>query len=898
MNKRYTKIALYLISMMTMLLISEPVTAQCNNLTLTLQPTHSTCIANGKIRVVIGGADAPNIDPNRVEFMVTGSANMPFSPYPNNTIENLPAGEYTIQLKAFCNTINDWVVATTTESITLTTSYTELAVSLGVPRLSLNCKPTGMIPVLIGANTGSVPFTIEILSAPGSYNGGSTFSTNSRSYQLTDLSSGNYTIRVTDNCGYQLTRTATVGLMALDYKADMFNSYFYPRSPIVQNNCNDVSFYYNSINSVASPNEYHYFNSNQGDYFEIAFLVNDTGTKNYQPLTNNSYRTNYTLPVSIKNFRQNLDFVTPYIRVKGTNCEYPLNKVSLYTYMNINIETFAVGCNSLNIRHSMPDYYYSVICYPYQWRIVDSGNNQVLGWQGPVTTTNQNQNASNVPLGSKVEFIDNDGFQWSYSLNTTLPVPSISSSAINYYFLPRTNGYYHSYLYLYFNSSFPPSTRIQYVSGPTTPIHTDFILTDSITQISPFSQNYRSLNYEYILPGTYTFTITRPGCPPQNVTVNHSVYRLINPFTYTTYETCDGMYLKPSGGRIDHIQYNGTTTPYNNPYYRIFSSQPSNLGYDGAMVIQQGDSLKLPQSGTYHVAMGLSNSASTTPVYIDTIAYTSTPFSLDNTVTSSYLCQGSPTGFIRVKGSGGSGDYRYELYDNGTMVQSNTTGVFNYGVAGSTYTVRLYDNICLDAYPQNVTLLDLGIAQIAFSSSPDNSFCLTDSVYLKCLTLGQTTYTWSGPGINSTNEHQQNPALSADDLGAGTHIFTIRVTPENCGFEMQQTVTIEVEDCRPVADSTLLIANGATICAGDPITLSASLTSSVIQDPVFSWYMAPTGGAAFHTGTSYTPSPSLTTTTTYYVSVKGSSHQESKRKAVTVTVKPFSTPDMIKITVN
>jgi hypothetical protein len=62
--------------------------------------------------------------------------------------------------------------------------------------------------------------------------------------------------------------------------------------------------------------------------------------------------------------------------------------------------------------------------------------------------------------------------------------------------------------------------------------------------------------------------------------------------------------------------------------------------------------------------------------------------------------------------------------------------------------------------------------------------------------------------------------------------------------------------------------------------------------------MAPTGGAAFHTGTSYTPSPSLTTTTTYYVSVKGSSHQESKRKAVTVTVKPFSTPDMIKITVN
>jgi hypothetical protein len=542
-------------------------------------------------------------------------------------------------------------------------------------------------------------------------------------------------------------------------------------------------------------------------------------------------------------------------------------------------------------------------CFPYQWRIVNGGN-VIQNWSAPISDRSS-QSATNVPLSSTVEFIDNEGYTWSDGLSSTLPVP-YSTYGSNYsYSTPITNGYYHGYIYLYFNSGFPIGTRFEYVSGPAAsiPIHQDVTLTQQITQFFPFSQNYTQLytsDYAYIEPGIYTFNIYRPGCAVQTMNVSYYAYKLISPFTYTVTEVCDGLEVRPTGGQVDQISYTGAVyTSYTNMYYRINSSIPSGLPYNSSAYVQQGGVLKLPQGGKYVVGMSLSSGANSTLSYVDTITYTPTPFTLDNTVTSSYLCQGSSTGgFIRVKGSGGSGNYWYELYDNGVMVANNGTGVFNYGTAGSTYTIKLYDNSCMLSYPQDVTLLDLGIAQIAYSSKPDNKFCLTDSVYLKCLTLGQTTYLWSGPGFDVTNQNIQNPALFAGDLGVGTHIFTVRVTPENCGVQMQQTVTITIADCRPVADSALIIANGATICAGDPITLSASLTSSVIQDPLFSWYMAPTGGAAFHTGTSYTPSPSITTTTTYYVSVKGSSHQESERKAVTVTVKPFSTPDMIKITVN
>ena len=579
MNNINTKIALFFISILTMLLISEPIISQCNNLTLSLQPTNSTCLANGKIKVNIGGSDAGNIDPSRVEFQVTGTVNLAFSTYANNTIENLPAGSYTITLRAFCNTSQDWVVAATTASTSITTSYVELVMTLGTPRLSLNCRPTGMIPVSIGANTGSIPFTVDIISAPGTYSGPTTFSTSTRTYQIPNLNAGNYTIRVTDNCGYQISRTATVGLMSQDYINTMFTQYFYPRSTIISGNCNDVNIYRPSISSTTSPNEYHYFYSNSADYFEIDFRYNNSGTPNWQTLPN-SASMNYTLPVTIKTGRANSAYVTPYLRVRGTNCIFTLPNITFYPTLYPNVTETAVGCTSLNVQFYPPNNYQGLICFPYQWRIM-SGGNVHIGWQGPISDRTS-QTATNVPLGSVIEFIDNDGYTWSTTLTSSLPVPYGSYSYNNSFTSPTTNGFFHGYIYLYFNSGFPTGTRFEYVSGPlaTPPVHLNVTTTQQISQYFPFSQNYTQLttnDYKYIEPGTYTFNVYRPGCPVQSIVINYNAYKLVSPFTYTVTEVCDGLEVRPTGGRIDYVSYNGTSTIYSNVYFRIYSSRPDGM---------------------------------------------------------------------------------------------------------------------------------------------------------------------------------------------------------------------------------------------------------------------------------------------------------------------------------
>ena len=988
MNNKYTLLALFFLNIF---FFSETAVAQCDNLTLSLSKTNSTCLSNGTITVTISGSDLPNINQSSVQFQVSGDKNIAFSPYANNTIENLPAGTYTISLRAFCYDYNDWFIASSSATTTITTSYKELSAAIGAIRPTLNCKNTGMIPIVIEDGTGSAPFTIEITQAPAGYTGQMVFTTNSRRLELNNLEAGQYKFRISDDCGYTINeRVAVVGTMFQDFSTSMLYYYVYNPTTILPGTCNQASATHLSYNNLAQPNEYHYFQTNSADYYEVAFLVNDNGPKNWQTLTSNS-RVNFSLqPYTIGTLYNNGWTVTPYVRVigGGSGCEFKLNPLTLNNrdrshYFN----NTAVGCNSLNISFYPYNNQLGVFCYPYRWRVLNSSNVEVLGWQGPVSDLSE-QNATNMPVGGKVEFEDNEGITWQIGLPQSLPVPYWSFAPGQYYYLGKTNGFFHSTFYLSFPSKFPTGTNIQFISGPTTPIHTNVTLTDSIENFSPFTTNYNigTGASAYIEPGTYVFRILRPGCPQQDIVATLDGYKVITPTAYTTNEVCDGLEVIPTAGKIEHHSYNGVITPYDNLSYRIISSIPANLPFDQSALARKGGILKLPQAGTYVIAAYISYDGTGIHSFQDTITYTPTPFTLDKTVTSSYLCQGDVTGFIRVLGTGGSGNYSYELYDNNVLKATNTTGVFNYGTAGSTYTVKLYDTQCQVSYPQDVTLLDLGIAQIAYSSRPDNKFCLTDSVYLNCLTLGQTTYTWSGPGINSSNQNLQNPVLSAANLGVGTHTFTIKVTPENCGIEMQQTVTITVENClgavddyktifmntadtidilandtypsncvasvNPIitsgptrgtytmvnkkiyytpnnnfvgldsmkysvtcganttatvyitiipsqASANMITADSVTICSGDVTNLTASLaTPGSVTNPVFKWYDAVTGGTELHTGATYTPSPNLTTNKTYYVSVSGTSHTESPRKAVKVTVTPRTTPDIIKITVN
>ncbi|MGN8176446.1 DUF7507 domain-containing protein [Flavobacterium sp. 22076] len=96
----------------------------------------------------------------------------------------------------------------------------------------------------------------------------------------------------------------------------------------------------------------------------------------------------------------------------------------------------------------------------------------------------------------------------------------------------------------------------------------------------------------------------------------------------------------------------------------------------------------------------------------------------------------------------------------------------------------------------------------------------------------------------------------------------------------RQAVTVTVNSLGQASDIT---APGAVICSGTAASLTAS--SATVTTPVFNWYADQNTATALSTGTSYAPSPAVTTT--YYVGVSGDGVCENlpgTRQAVTVTV--------------
>ena len=158
---------------------------------------------------------------------------------------------------------------------------------------------------------------------------------------------------------------------------------------------------------------------------------------------------------------------------------------------------------------------------------------------------------------------------------------------------------------------------------------------------------------------------------------------------------------------------------------------------------------------------------------------------------------------------------------------------------------------------------------------------------------GTITYQWQS-STNGTTWADITGAtgLSYSPPALNATTYFRRVASCSCGSAETSSVLVTVST---VNVDNFITANGTEICSGDVASLSASLTTAgSVTNPVFKWYDAPTAGTLLYTGPTFTLSPSLTTT--YYVSVSGTSQSETARKAVTVTVKPTATPAMIKIT--
>ncbi|MFD2515079.1 T9SS type A sorting domain-containing protein [Pontibacter locisalis] len=136
-----------------------------------------------------------------------------------------------------------------------------------------------------------------------------------------------------------------------------------------------------------------------------------------------------------------------------------------------------------------------------------------------------------------------------------------------------------------------------------------------------------------------------------------------------------------------------------------------------------------------------------------------------------------------------------------------------------------------------------------------------------------TTARWyaasSGGTVLSTGTSFTTPSIST------TTTYYVSSFNTTTGCESTRTAVTATVNTVPAAPS----ATGGSRCGSGTVTLNASGSTGS-----FNWYSSSTGDTALATNTSSYTTPSISSTTTYYVAAINSSSCESSRTAVTATV--------------
>ena len=254
-------------------------------------------------------------------------------------------------------------------------------------------------------------------------------------------------------------------------------------------------------------------------------------------------------------------------------------------------------------------------------------------------------------------------------------------------------------------------------------------------------------------------------------------------------------------------------------------------------------------------------------------------------------------------GDGSTGTYEFDVFlkpGTGYIVGDSTFGKFStmnlyyriYPEAGVTFELGYIDVVDVIPDTEHFTWISLNssVGPYGIYGLPINRVIdevdLIEDTYIRIATVkipvtGQpTSATYLVISERDVTDNPtsawSSPKLSGHIVRPGAPIYHLTVTGD---------------------DYITVSGAGTPICSGTSVTLSASLTTAgSVNTPIFRWYDAPTGGTLLETGPTFTPSPNLAETTTFYVSVSGDDVIEGARKAVAVTVIPLSTPSMIKVT--
>ena len=381
-----------------------------------------------------------------------------------------------------------------------------------------------------------------------------------------------------------------------------------------------------------------------------------------------------------------------------------------------------------------------------------------------------------------------------------------------------------------------------------------------------------------------TFTITVNPVGQVNATSNQIVCAGTNTsaVTFTTNNT---------GGTTTYAWTNSATG------MGLASSGSGDIGGFAAT-----NSTSAPIVATITVTPTFTNGSRSCDGPSKTFTITVNPVGQVNSTLPQVVCQGNSTLAVDFTTTNTGGTTTYAWTNNATAIGLGASGSGNIGVftAANTTSAPIVATITViptftngsvgcAGTPQTftITVNPGGQVNVPANQAVCNGTSTTAVTFGTTNTGGTTTYAWTnnatGIGLAASGNGNIAPFTGTNTTGAPI-VATITVIPTftNGAVGCQgtsQTFTITVN---PIPTITNTIPG--TNCGPGTVTLSATASAGTI-----SWWGAATGGTALGTGTSFT-TPSLTTTTNYYVDVTNNSCTTAARTLVVATINPLPAP--------
>ncbi len=236
----------------------------------------------------------------------------------------------------------------------------------------------------------------------------------------------------------------------------------------------------------------------------------------------------------------------------------------------------------------------------------------------------------------------------------------------------------------------------------------------------------------------------------------------------------------------------------------------------------------------------------------------------DGTLSNSPTWQVPSTSPLNTNGNGNTFTY---LWSPGGQTTSSITPV----------TSGTYSAVVTNAAGCQSASISSSIV-VGVTASSNQTICAGTSPANLTLSGSTTTVQWQSSTDNITFTNiagATSTTLSSVQMGTlnSTRYYRASYTNGACPSSVSTTVTITV-----TSSPTLTSTSGASICGTGTLTLQATTAAGTIN-----WYAASTGGTSLGSGTSYT-TPSIASTTTYYVDVTNNGCTSNPRTAVVATV--------------